>query len=478
MEVEQYIEKLKKIVAREVNKGHYESALLAARTLASIYYDYNQIYSDATLEDSLLKIRDAVLVAKEYTPDKTCVFFYDGFGFDLRGWAVSYVRSITKLGYYLIYACPAKMKGKIPHILSEMNAQNSTVIYFDDSSAYVERANELDSIFKKYTPGTAFFYTTPSDVSAAIAFSNNPSTTRIQIDLTDHAFWIGVNAFDLILECREMGASLAHYHRGVELKNIIKIDCAPYINNEGCNESLPFDIHKYKYVFTGGSLYKTLGDQKLLYYKTVAHILDKFPDIKFLYAGSGDSSEIEKLKKQFPNRVYLIAERPDFFNIIKNCILYLNSYPMFGGLMMRYAALASKVPITLKHGNDSDRLLINQDKLGIEFDNYEDYIDEIDLLLSDTSYRGEKEKRLRGSVYDEELFTSELGKIVKEHKSSYEFGEIRELDTTEFRNEYKRRYKKRDLYKSIASKKNLWAVLDFPKEFVLGVFIKIKEKLQ
>lgn len=477
MEVERYIDKLKIIIDRQIYKGNYELALTASRTLASIYYEYNQIYTDAFLENSLLTVRDTVLVSEEYLPNKTRVFFYDGFGLDLRGWAASYVRAITKLGYHLVYACPAKMKGKIPHILSEVNTQSSTIIYFDDSSAHVERAKQIDSIFKKYTPGTAFFYTTPSDVSATIAFSNNPSTTRIQVDLTDHAFWIGVNAFDYTLECREMGASLAHYYRGIDLDKIIKIDCAPYIIDEPCNEPLPFDIYEEDYIFTGGALYKTLGDQNLLYYKTISHILNKFADIKFLYAGSGDSSEIDKLKALFPNRVFLIGERSDFFDLVKHCILYINSYPMFGGLMMRYAAIAGKVPITLKHGNDSDGILINQDKLGIEFETYQDYINEIDLLLLDSSYRARKEKMLKDSVYDEELFTSELGKVIKENKSSYQFDAINKLDTTEFRNEYKRRYKKRDLYKSIASKKNLWAVIYFPKEFILGLLIKIKEKL-
>lgn len=477
MEVESCIEKLKKIIEREINKGNYEIALVAARIIASIYYEYNQIYTDAGLEGNLLKVRDKVLLLEEYAADRTCVFFYDGFGLDLRGWAASYVRAITKLGYHLIYACPVRMKDRIPHILSEMNTHSSTIIYFDDSSAYVERAKLIDSIFKKYTPGTAFFYTTPYDVSAAIAFSNNPSTTRIQVDLTDHAFWVGVNAFDYTLECREMGASLAHYYRGIDLDKIIKIDCAPYIIDEPCNEPLPFDIYEENYIFTGGALYKTLGDKNLLYYKTISHILKKFANIKFLYAGSGDSSEIDKLKDLFPDRVFLIGERSDFFDLMKHCILYINSYPMFGGLMMRYAAIAGKVPITLKHGNDSDGILINQDKLGIEFEKYQDYINEIDLLLSDSSYRARKEKMLKCSVYDEELFTSELGKVIKENKSSYHFDEINKLDTTEFRNEYKRRYKKRDLYKSIASKKNLRAVIYFPKEFILGLLIKIKEKL-
>lgn len=477
MDVSVCITKLKKYINDSIKRGYYEEALVFAKTLANIYYDYNQIYTDIELENNLLFIRDAILDKVEYVVDNSCIFFYDGFGLDLRGWAVSYVKALTRLGYKLIYACPSNMRGKIPHILGEMNPDNSTVIYLDTSEACITKTEELDNIFKKYNPGTAFFYTTPYDVCAAVAFSNNSSTIRIQVDLTDHAYWIGVNAFDYITECREMGASLAIYERNIRKDCIVKLDCAPYINNDKVTDPYPFDIYSEKYVFTGGALYKTLGDKNLLYYKTVRHILDKFENIKFLYAGMGDASEIKKLEDDYPQRVFLINERPDFFELIKNCILYLNSYPMFGGLMMRYAALASKVPITLKHGNDSDGLLINQELLGIEFENYDEYITEIDKLLLDEAYRHDKERFLRASVYDEDMFASELNLIITERRSKASFDSIEKYDTTKFRSEYRRRYKKEKLYKTIASKSNVPLIRCFPIEFMLGAFIKMKEKI-
>ena len=89
MEVEVYIDKLKKIIKREINKSNYENAFVAAKTLADIYYSYNQIYTDLELEDGLLFIRDSLLDKKEYATDNNCVLFYDGFGLDLRGWAAS-----------------------------------------------------------------------------------------------------------------------------------------------------------------------------------------------------------------------------------------------------------------------------------------------------------------------------------------------------------------------------------------------------
>ena len=210
MDVENYIKRLKNIVNKERLKENYENALVAAKTLCRIYYDYNQVYTDLELENELLHIGDKILSKVLYETDKKCVFFYDGFGVDLRGLAVVYARALASLDYYVFYACPKTSQEKIPHILSEFNIDKTDIIYIDKLNSDFDRIKQINGIFKKYRPGVAFFYTAPWDVEGAIAFSNNESTTRFQIDLTDHAYWIGINAFDYIINGRDMGASIAH----------------------------------------------------------------------------------------------------------------------------------------------------------------------------------------------------------------------------------------------------------------------------
>lgn len=473
--IENITDKIKKIILKD--KLSYEKELGLIAVLCDINYSYNQKYADHDIENYLIKTKKRILTHELYKPNKKTVLFYDSFGLDLRGWAASYVRALTKLGYYIVYVTNSRAKGNIPHIIKEMDEDNSTVIYFNVNHSYINIAKEIDAIFKKFKPCTAFFYTTPNDVSATLAFSNNDSSVRVQIDLTDHAFWLGCCAFDYILESREMGASIAKYHRGVATEKIRKLDCTPYINRDRCDKPLPFDIEKEKYVFTGGALYKTLGDKELLFYRTIDHILSKFEDVKFLYAGAGDKTEMKKIIDKYPGRAFLIAERPDFYRIIENCILYLNSYPMFGGLMMRFAALSNTIPITLKHGNDSDGLLVNQDKLGIEFEDYNDFINEIDLLLTDKQYRSRKEKMVSGSVMDEESFRENLRCLIEEQKTLFEFKYIEKYDTKKFRKEYARRYSYSEICKTIATRKNLVLSIYFPKEYLLGAFYKIKEKI-
>lgn len=478
MSVEKYIVKSKLLIKKFIKENNNINALNLIKSLAEIYYEYNQIYTDNELEEDLLLLKQRLLNLNRYTVNPNIVFFYDGFGLDFRGLAASYIKALTSLKYNVIYSCPSTSFGNIPNILSELDPESSKIIYIDICDNEINKIKVIDSIFNRYRPKISFFYTTPNDVAGYIAFANNPSSTRILVDLTDHAFWLGVNILDYIFESRNMGASIAVYQRGIESNKIIKIDCAPYLNHNISEKKLPFDIYKEKYIFTGGKLYKTLGDPEHLYYKTISYLLEKYKNIKFLYVGDGDKKEINKLISKYLNRVYIVSERADFFEIMKNCLIYINSYPMFGGLMMRYAALAGKVPITLKHENDSDGILINQDKLGIDFESYTLFIQEIELLLSDQTYRQKKEKLLRSSVYDDDLFRNELNKAIVNHKTSYIFENIQKFNTDKFRNEYKRRYSILMLYKSIAKKRNLDLIMFFPMAFVVTFFYKVKEKIR
>lgn len=67
--------------------------------------------------------------------------------------------------------------------------------------------------------------------------------------MTDHAFWIGINAFEYIEECRGIGASIAVNYRYVKKEQILKYDCSPYINRENNSKTLPFDIYSNKLLF-------------------------------------------------------------------------------------------------------------------------------------------------------------------------------------------------------------------------------------
>lgn len=473
--VENCIQKLKNTAKKELRKGKYEAGMAAISACAQILYHYNQYYMDGTLEELVGELARIVEIPADFVAEDNTVLFYDGFGLDLRGWAASFVKALSSGGYNLIYVTTKDSANKIPHVQRELGNNNAAYL---NMNHYVSHVNELNGVFVKYRPKAAFFYTLPNDVAGAVVFrAYEGKIRRIQIDLTAHAFWLGAKSADLFLESRDLGARIAIHKRGILQENIVCMDCAPYIVRDICNIPLPFDIESERYVFSGGALYKTLGDPELLYYKALREMLEADSEVKFLYAGYGDTRQMKLLQKDYPNRVFLIGERPDFFRLIENSVFFFNTYPMFGGLMMRYSALAGKLPITLKHDEDADNMLFHQKELGIEFEGYDDFIAEIKRVLKDVDYRKAKELRMRGSVISDESFKKNLFTLIEEGKTEYCFGELDPVNTKRFRKEYLERFDYwRNMANVIITRKNRMLIKNFPDLFLKKAIYRLTRR--
>lgn len=104
---------------------------------------------------------------------------------------------------------------------------------------------------------------------------------RHLIDLTDHAFWIGVNCNDYFLGSREMSASNQFFKRHIPKEKLIKLGVNLIVDRCDTHEKLPFDVTKERYIFSGGALYKTLGEEQNTYYKIVDHICNIIKTLNF-----------------------------------------------------------------------------------------------------------------------------------------------------------------------------------------------------
>lgn len=476
--VEWLIHKLKAVASKSIKKGSYEKALSAIAVCAYVLYEYNQWYTDDELEEMLLYIGHKVV----YVPDDFCgrnhnsiktVLFYDGFGLDTRGLAITKTRAIAGNGYKLIYVTNEKSRNKQSELKKELAPYNVIYKYINMEKSYLEWIKHLNAVFLEYEPEVAYFYTTPCDVAGVVVFDLfEGKVTRFQSDLTDHAFWLGVKAFDFCVNSRTMGESIEHYYRGIPVEKLIRSHSSLYVNENVELKPLPFDTDKYRYVFSGGALYKTLGDSEKIFYKMIEHIITCHEDVNFVYAGEGDRTQFDILLKKYPGRVFLFHERDDFYKLIEECVFYLNTYPMFGGLMMRFAANAFKLPVTLKHEHDAEGILLQQKKLGIEFTTYEEIIAEIDKLLENDAYRKEKEKILSSTVITKERAMRNEKNIIENHRSEFQV-EIERYDTTEFRLKYIERLDYAILEKNCIAKKINHSLLpDFPVVFIKKVLEK------
>ena len=471
------VKKLKRLIISSISKGKYEVAFNSLETVARILYDFNQVYTDSDVERELLDISSFYKLQYKHNLDiykkkDNVILFYDGFGLDIRGVAKMYLNALIKNGYKVVYVIPKGSQGKMPE--TEKLTENCDVQWetVNEKSSYGERINSLINIVLKYSPKSMFFYTTPWDVVGYEGFAVFENIiTRYLIDLTDHAYWVGVGCNDYFCGSREMSASNQFYGRGIKKNKCIKLGVNLVVDKVSDHTGLPFDVIKEKYIFSGGALYKTLGDENLYFYKIINHIIKNNHDIKFLYAGSGDTTEIDKLCKLYPSQVYLIPERQDFYYLIENSIFYLNTYPMFGGMMMKYSANAGKIPITLKHDNDSDGLLLNQKDAKIEYETYEELINDIDKLLANESYLKARETLLKNTIITEERFVNNIHSLIEFQNTDYSHN-FDYIDTKDFQNEFYCRFK----LESLVTKGTLGVIVRNPILYPL-VVKKILKKI-
>lgn len=483
-ETEKLIARLKTIAKESARSGNYNKALSALSACANVLYEYNQRYKDDEIEEMLLKLGQLLVpVPEDFMPKDThpvqTVLYYDGFGLDLRGLAASAAQTIASLGYRLVYVTKAKARNAQPHIKQALKNFNVEYVYVDMDSSYVLWAEQLNRAFQEYAPQVAYFYSTPYDVSGAMVFSRYKGRVfRFLSNLTDHAFWVGLNAFDYCSAGRAMGAYISIYERGIPIEKLYNNKSTLFVNENALESPLPFDTQKYRYVFSGGALYKTLGDSDKLFYKIIEHIITHFSDVNFVYAGEGDRTEFEKLIQRYPSRVVLFHERDDFYQIMLGSVFFLNTYPMFGGQMMRYAALAEKLPITLRHNDDGQGILMHQEELEIEFESYDEVIDEIDRVLSDEEYRKKKEQNLHRAVVTKEQAARYYRQMIEERTSPLPVT-VRKYDTTQFRNEYLNRLDYRKIQElSIPKIINYPLLPAYPLVFVRRALSKVMERIQ
>jgi len=397
--------------------------------LANWMYLQNAVRTDDFLERhiELLTRKVHLATAVPEKPNPGVVLFYDFFGDDLRGLVLIFLRALARLGYQIVY-CVGRNHRALPHIeavLADSGGKMVELSPFSTQTCLV-RDRELYAAMAAYAPEIAMMYTGPHDVGGVLAFERMAGhTRRYQLDLTDHAFWLGRNAFDVCMEFRDFGAKIARTERKIPAGKLIKQRFYPVIDKTMRFDGLPFERQPGDVVlFSGGSVYKTM-DRARTYYRIVDAILAQHPQVKFLYAGGGSMVALGQLQHRYPGRVFLMAERQDFYQLLCHCDLYFSTYPFVGSLTAQYAAMAGLVPITYHPGMDPLRdLIIDADALGCVHHTIPSLLAFVTKLIEHPEERARLGQRARASVVTEAQFTENLGRILQRGTSVWPIEDI------------------------------------------------------
>jgi hypothetical protein len=486
-QVERLSKQLKGILEKARNHGDYELMLEAIEAYAFLHCSWNQDYTDRELEDALVQVGDAVwedAFGREEADEKT-VIFHDGFAVDMwSGLAYIYIKALLDLGYRVIHLSNADSENRQPQMKKAFQGKNIIFEYYCMNGAdRLTQAKDITRIIDQYKPRYAFLYISPWDTASVLAYSRYQGVVkRFLVNATDHTFWLGHNAFDVCVEFRNYGASVSMRYRGLPKDRVVILPYYPVIDQNKEFEGFPFRTEGYQIVFSGGAPYKTRDDNNT-FFKLVEAMLDKHPDVIFVYAPKSEELNCGHVQQKYPDRFFLVEKRKDLYQVLKHVDLYLGTYPVCGGLMMQYAAVAGRYMLVTAESDDVKGILAENVEEQIFYHSVEEMEADIDRLLDDHAYLKEKEKLVEHAVISEKEFTEELAHVIEGVGTKFAISD-KPYDTKRWEYVFMERIDVDDIWsKGILRDEMRPALLKhFPKYFVkkeIGVAKKlVKSKLQ
>ena len=397
-------EKLVRKSQMSFRKKRYNRCVKCIAAAAHLQYYYNHIYTDKRLNNLLRDLSSVLFDRVEETYNSNTVIFYDSFCWDNRGLTQHYLDALVSTNHYriiLISEHPLDEKG---NDIKKYIEDNDIELYTLPNEGWREQAYYVYNIIKRVKPCAALFHLTPATVIPFLAFNAFPSIRKYQINLTDHAFWLGDEEFfDYSYEFRDYGVTVSLEKRGFRKEQLILNPYYPW-QSDTPFQGFPISTEGKVVLFSGGSMYKTEGEDGM-YFFLLKQVLDKHPTTVFFYAGTGNSAHFESFIKDnhYQDRVFLIGNRKDINAVFQHCDIYISTYPLIGGLMTQYAAMNAK-SILVYNKPEIEALVSIKGKVSFNCSTISEYLNEADKLICDIEYRVMRGAQLQSALITQDDF--------------------------------------------------------------------------
>lgn len=486
---------LKKKAFQFYQKNKIDEAISIIETCALIAYSLNFRFVDEELEQLCSDIGCFLLSdfkeKNRLNLRQTDVVLYDCFALDSRGLTQQYMRALeaAEIPYTFIYSGKAEIS-LTSHIMQELTANpHAQFVALNPSLSGEGTIRELASIITQVAPKKAFMHMTPNDVVGVASWGQFDHICRYQINLTDHAFWLGTSCINYNIEFREYGRSLSIDHRKIAGEKELYLPYYPIRSETIPFEGFPFEKKDGMTVlFSGGALYKFYGENDK-YFELIKRILDENNQTVLVVAGDGNKKPFNSFikKNKFEDRVFLVGNRKDISAVFDNVDIFIGSYPMCGGLMSQFAVEAG-VPVVQYTAEDLPINIIDtlfpkrKASSKLTWNNENKFVEFVSSLIQNSKLRDNVVRDLNGSVPTSEEFNQQFSEVLNVTTSSKIFSEEVKYDISSSRvysvyfeaeKYYLKSYYGHYSWKTI----NILAKHNFRIPFLASVF-RVKNKLK
>lgn len=415
---------LKRYANKAIISQNYEEGFHIINKAACWMHRFNAIYTDVDLESVIFsssrKLYPITKIVSQ--PENRSITFIDGFCYDNRCLTQQYLSAIARSGVKLQYISLSTntIGADIECMLNSMGAE--IVRIPNRKYSVVSDGSLIIRAIADFKPSKLLFHIWPWDVAPIIAGHAIYGIPKYNVNLTDHAFWLGKSLFDYNLEFRHFGELISLQKRGFKADQIIRMPYYPILpkSNKFLGfKDVPQDAVK---IFCGGNEYKFIGDDDA-FFKIMEILLDISPKIHILVAGINYNSIFFSKVKKMRNceRVHNVGFRKDINEAFRHSDIYLDSYPFSGGLMSQYAGVNSLPIISLTNpmtGNAINDVICQKFKATKACNSLEELEEYAKLLIEDEEFRRSEGKKCNSAMISEDEFNNNFEKFICNPKLS------------------------------------------------------------
>ena len=323
---------IKRDIDNCIDKVKFSKAFSLIDTYAVLSQTINDHFYDKDIEVHLQQISKGAIGQKknECNINDKRVIFYDQIGTTIC-LGLQYLRALSRLGYEITYIFESPLRKVKPELLNEIQKICTSFYVFEEKSTIELGKRIQDVILKAKAPKLISHFSAEGALGMSVIYSIS-GIEKYRIVPGDHHYYLGVDGYDHFFEYRQFAIKVAHEERGIPLGKIYKLPYYPIITSFCDFQGFPKETEGKVKILAAGSEYKFHGSN--WFFETSEWILQNHENAVIIFLG-GKSSQIENFikEKKLEGKFILAGYRKDFVECMKYVDMFLNSYPMGGGLV-------------------------------------------------------------------------------------------------------------------------------------------------
>ena len=414
-DIQNGIDAIKKKATKSFRIGNYTDAMHYLEVCSTIGGQFNLQYADDDLESLLKQIaKKTIKQVVDFEPLPDNWVLYDDFC-TTYVLGLQWLEAMALSGKNILYVTTRDVNKESRHknILDRVSEYQNVTVEIIPQGNIFERAQALyDALVGfKVSKLVLHKYATTSVIDLVLPILPKEMVSYV-INLSDQTFWLGAKYIDYCLEFRQFGASVSLQRRGLKREQLLMVPFYPADDRNEFGGFPPECTEDKTIIFSGGDFYKTLDDNRM-YWKLIKNILDKYPQVVFLFATKnipeGDSDIRRFIRDNyFEGRFIYINFRPDIYQVFAHCDIYMGTSPTSGSLMTQLAAINAK-PILQYYepgtpDDETEQALCINDSFKISFQDEKSFLQEADRLITNLEYRKSQGERLQKAMMQHEQF--------------------------------------------------------------------------